>query len=249
MTTRAGSVDWGELCRSRRSVRVAWVAARPAALAGLVALVVACGGKATQDRSAKPEDVNFGQRHDVGRTAARPDHAPDRETASNANDAEAAERGTEPAMAGPDGEDGPEIAVAPCEIGDLSPTAQASLPPPVVQFEATLAPRWHAEVGAKRTAETCAAVPALRDEAQAIASSAPPGGLEPAAWTVIHKRLSSAIKSLDAACKANDTARFEFAFTLVHNNFHSLMGAASGGRARGHGSESGEPSTAPAAHP
>jgi len=100
----------------------------------------------------------------------------------------------------------------------------AALPPEVKAFHDTLAPRWHGEHGAQRTAETCAAIPQFHTQADAIAAAAPPKGAEAAAWAARAKQLADAVAALDAACKAGD-ATFEPAFAEVHHRFHAVMEA------------------------
>jgi hypothetical protein len=124
---------------------------------------------------------------------------------------------------GPDGAKG-------SEDGDGDPGAahEKAMPAPLAKFHDTLAPRWHAEHGAKRTADTCAAIPQLRTDADAVAASPAPPGSEAAAWSAGGKQLSEAVAGLDTACKANDAAAFEPAFALVHQRFHGLMEAVGG---------------------
>jgi hypothetical protein len=111
--------------------------------------------------------------------------------------------------------------------------AMAALPPEVKTFHDTLAPRWHAEHGPQRTAETCAAIPQFHAQADAIVAAAPPRGADPAAWSASAKQLGDAVGALDAACKAGDAAAFEPAFAEVHHRFHAVM--ESGGEHGEHG--------------
>lgn len=104
----------------------------------------------------------------------------------------------------------------------------AAMPPEVKKFHETLAPRWHAEHGPQRMTDTCAAIPQLRADAEAIVTSTPPTAANPADWSGNAKQLTDAVAALDATCKASDAAAFEHAFALVHNNFHGLLGVAGG---------------------
>jgi hypothetical protein len=102
----------------------------------------------------------------------------------------------------------------------------AALPPEVTAFHDTLAPRWHAEHGAQRTADTCAAIPQLQAQAEAIAKAMPPAGANPADWSASARQLGDAVAALGAACKASDGAAFEQAFAQVHERFHGVMSSA-----------------------
>lgn len=96
---------------------------------------------------------------------------------------------------------------------DDKPTASApheeheQMSPELGKFHDVLAPHWHAEAGAKRQADTCAAI----------------GEFRAAAGPVGAKRLSEAVEALDAACKAGDAGRFDAAFARVHEAFHAQL--------------------------
>jgi hypothetical protein len=109
-----------------------------------------------------------------------------------------------------------------------------AMTPEVKAFHDALAPRWHAEHGAKRMADTCAAVPELRNGAEAIAKATPPERAEPADWTGNARQLGEAVTALGATCQANDADKFEPAFAAVHERFHAVLEASMGG-------EHGEP--------
>lgn len=115
--------------------------------------------------------------------------------------------------------------------------AMAALPPPVEAFHEALAPRWHAEPGEQRMADTCAAVPELRSRADAIVAAPVPAGRDAAAWELGGKQLAEAAAALEAPCQANDAAAFEAAFTQVHERFHGVLEAATGERGE-HGDSS-----------
>ena len=171
-------------------------------LAGVLAAVVAvgCGG------APAPDPENPGGR-DIQPHAIRKD-------------------GSGHAMAGvPDG-----AKAADDGDGDNGGEHETTLPAPLAKFHDTLAPRWHAERGAKRTAETCAAIPQFRTDADAVVAATPPPGSDAAVWSAGGKQLSEAVAGLETACKANDAAAFDSAFTVVHQRFHGLMEAAGGER-------------------
>jgi len=106
------------------------------------------------------------------------------------------------------------------EHGEMAPTITA--------FHDVLAPRWHAEKGAKRMADTCAAIPEFQRGAAAIIAAPAPQGAVAAAWTDGGKQLAEAITALEAPCKASDAAAFEPAFHRVHESFHRVMEAGGG---------------------
>jgi hypothetical protein len=100
--------------------------------------------------------------------------------------------------------------------------------PEVAKFHDVLAPRWHAEKGAKRMADTCGAMAEFQANADALTKAAPPAGADGAAWTGKTQELTAAVGALDGTCKANDATAFEPAFERVHNGFHAVMEAAGG---------------------
>jgi len=101
----------------------------------------------------------------------------------------------------------------------------AQMPAPVAKFHDALAPRWHADKGAKRMADTCAAVGELRSDAAAIVAAPAPAGSAPATWKSGGSELAAAVDALGATCKAKDAAAFEPAFARVHTSFHRVMEA------------------------
>lgn len=104
-----------------------------------------------------------------------------------------------------------------------------AMPPAIKAFHDVLAPRWHAEKGARRMADTCSAIAELRAGADAIVAAPAPDGKDAAAWSTGGKQLADAVGALDAPCKASDAAAFEAAFTEVHERFHGVMELAIGG--------------------
>jgi hypothetical protein len=107
------------------------------------------------------------------------------------------------------------------EMGEMG--EMAGLPPALKKFHDTLAPRWHADHGAARTADTCGAIAQFQTDAAAVAASPAPRAADPSAWSAGGKQLVGSVAGLETACKANDAAAFEPAFTQVHDGFHRLM--------------------------
>jgi len=99
----------------------------------------------------------------------------------------------------------------------------AGVPAEIQAFHATLAPRWHAEHGPARMADTCAAVPTLRGQADAIGKAAPPQGASATAWTERTRQLGGAVAALNETCQAKDAAGFETAFGELHLRFHAVL--------------------------
>ena len=110
---------------------------------------------------------------------------------------------------------------------------EEKMAPELAKFHDVLAPRWHADKGAQRMKDTCAALPDFHAQADALASMAPPAGSHAEMWTAGTKQLVGAVAGLDAPCKANDATAFEGAFHQVHQSFHGLL-AAAGGEQEGH---------------
>ncbi len=125
-----------------------------------------------------------------------------------------------------------------------TPTAggdeHANMMPEVAKFHDVLAPRWHAEKGPKRMADTCGAMAEFQANADALAKSAPPMGADATLWSGKTKELTGAVGALDGTCKANDAATFEPAFERVHNGFHAVMEASGGHKAGMEHDEHGE---------
>lgn len=113
----------------------------------------------------------------------------------------------------------------------------SAMPPQIVKFHDILAPRWHAERGPQRTADTCAVIAQFQADADAIVAAPVPEGASPEAWSAGGKQLVEAVVALGETCKANDAAAFEPAFERLHTSFHHVMEAASaqpGGHAEHH---------------
>jgi hypothetical protein len=115
--------------------------------------------------------------------------------------------------------------------------AHAEMPSEMTKFHDVLAPRWHAEKGPKRMADTCAAVPEMKAVADAIAKVTPPTKANADTWTASTRALVDSVNELEPVCKANDAAKFEVAFHNVHERFHGLMEAAGVGHGEHEGGE------------
>jgi hypothetical protein len=111
----------------------------------------------------------------------------------------------------------------------------AGVPRQLVKFHDTLAPRWHAEKGPQRMADTCAALPEFHHDAEAIAAAEAPKQGDAAAWSKGGKKLTEAVSALGATCRNKDAEAFEPAFELVHETFHGLMEAVGGHDEHGEG--------------
>jgi cytochrome c556 len=128
------------------------------------------------------------------------------------------------------------------EMGQMTEMSQkhepgevANMRPEIAKFHDTLAPRWHAEPGQQRMADTCAAIAQFRADADAIAASQAPSGGDAAAWSAGGKQLTEAVAALEKICQAKDAAAFEPAFERVHTAFHGLMAASGHGEHGKHG--------------
>ena len=200
MKTAPGSIDSRSRRYSDRHPAAGRVPPVTIALIGLVtAVVIGCGGTAKPDSTLE---------------TGRPVQKHDTRMGEMGHMGETGEMGHMGQM-GKMGETG--------EMGEM-----AAMPPEIKKFHDTLAPRWHAEHGPQRMTDTCAAIPQLHADADAIVASTPPSGARAADWSANARQLSDAVAALEATCKASDAAAFEQAFTAVHNHFHSLMAAAGG---------------------
>ncbi|HEV7556391.1 MAG TPA: hypothetical protein VGO00_13080, partial [Kofleriaceae bacterium] len=70
---------------------------------------------------------------------------------------------------------------------------EMNMPPEVVKFHDVLAPHWHADKGPQRMKDTCAVQPEMAADAEAVAKSSAPGGMDPAAWATATKELVDAV--------------------------------------------------------
>jgi hypothetical protein len=116
---------------------------------------------------------------------------------------------------------------APAEPHEAQPEGMAmQMPPELKTFHDVLAPRWHADKGAQRTADTCAALGDFQSGADAIAKAAAPAGASADTWAAGAKELVTAVAGLRDACAHRDQqAAFEDAFAKVHESFHHLLEA------------------------
>jgi len=100
------------------------------------------------------------------------------------------------------------------------------MPAELAKFHDVLAPRWHADKGPKRMKDTCAALPEMQADADAIAKATPPKPANADTWTKGTRALLDGLAMLDASCKANDAVKFEASFEKVHNSFENLLAMA-----------------------
>jgi hypothetical protein len=121
--------------------------------------------------------------------------------------------------------------------GQQAAGEHADMPAEMTKFHDVLAPRWHAEKGPKRMADTCAAVSEMKVVADAIAKATPPTKANADTWTAGTRALVASVAELEPVCKANDATKFEAAFHHVHESFHGLMAAAGVGHEEHKGGE------------
>ena len=119
--------------------------------------------------------------------------------------------------------------------GDKEGGTMADLSPELARFHDTLAPRWHAEHGPQRMADTCSAIQQFHRRAEAIAGAPAPSKGDAVAWSTGGRKLTEAVAALDATCRGKDATAFEPAFERVHETFHGLMEAAGGHEEHGKG--------------
>jgi hypothetical protein len=97
------------------------------------------------------------------------------------------------------------------------------LPAELTAFHDVLAPLWHAEAGAQRETDTCAAVPAMQEKAAAIAAAPPPGDVDAALWGKQSDVLAGSVDMLGAGCGSGEQHDFDGEFGAVHDAFHGLL--------------------------
>lgn len=102
---------------------------------------------------------------------------------------------------------------------------EEAMPAELGKFHDVLKPLWHAPAGDKRTADTCAAIPAMAAQADAVAK-APPPKADAAKFGPAAKGLVDAVAALKAPCDAKDGPGFDAAFKNVHEAFHAALAAA-----------------------
>jgi len=97
--------------------------------------------------------------------------------------------------------------------------------PELKKFHDAFAPHWH-DKGPKRMADTCAAVPELTADADAIGKATPPPSANADTWTDGTRSLVAAVGKLAGECKQQPVMMetgFELSFKAVHEAFHHLM--------------------------
>jgi hypothetical protein len=97
-----------------------------------------------------------------------------------------------------------------------------ALPPELQALHGVLAPVWHSEPGARRTAAACDAAATLVARAQAVADAAVPDGAEAGAWGEATADLVQTSRQLAAACGAS-APESEAKLTAFHDAFHALV--------------------------
>ncbi|MBP8809867.1 MAG: hypothetical protein KBG48_08235 [Kofleriaceae bacterium] len=98
-----------------------------------------------------------------------------------------------------------------------------TMPAEVHGFHERLSPLWHAEAGAQRTADTCAAVAGMDEQLVAAETAAAPEGVDAAAWQARLGELRTQWGLLGADCAENQAGDFTARFTAAHDAFHALI--------------------------
>ena len=121
---------------------------------------------------------------------------------------------SEPAPAEPTA---PETAPAPAheEHSEFSPEATA--------FHGTLSPLWHADPGAKRTDDTCAATGDMLAKAGPMKDASKLPADKQQAYGEAVTALEASVNELAAACKVEGRPGFDAAFTKLHEAFHAVV--------------------------
>jgi pyruvate dehydrogenase E2 component (dihydrolipoamide acetyltransferase) len=123
----------------------------------------------------------------------------------------------------------PAAAVPPAPAAAPAPSAGhdhgTGLPPALDQFHGILAPLWHADAGAQRQKDTCAAMPDFQRGADAIAAAPVPAGIDAAAWTAAAADLRAKVAATSAQCAAPQ-AGFDAAFSALHDAYHHIVDVA-----------------------
>jgi len=99
----------------------------------------------------------------------------------------------------------------------------SELPPAAAAFHDRLSPLWHADAGAKRTDDTCAATDDLLAEAGPMHDGSPVAEDKLQAYSEAVGALKTAIVELGDACKEEGRPNFDAAFTKVHEAFHAVI--------------------------
>jgi len=104
----------------------------------------------------------------------------------------------------------------------------AGMPPELGKFHDLLAPRYHAEKGPKRMADTCGAMADFKAAADALNKATPPAKANVAAWQQENKELAEALTGMETVCKGTDQAAFDQAFEHMHHEFEEIVEAGQG---------------------
>jgi len=102
----------------------------------------------------------------------------------------------------------------------------AGLPAEVNALHDELAPVWHQEPGAGRTAAACEHAASFRTHAATIQGLSAPEGASVEVWAAATASLASSAEALASECAAAGNA--EAAFDAFHTAFHGVMDAARG---------------------
>jgi hypothetical protein len=136
-------------------------------------------------------------------------------------------RGFQPAEPAPAPVAAPAAVAAPAP----APAAPAAtghgtgLPPALDHFHGVLAPLWHADAGAQRQKDTCAAMPDFQRGADEIAAAPVPAGVDAAAWKAAAADLRGKVAATSAQCAAPQAA-FDAAFSALHDAYHHIVDVA-----------------------
>jgi hypothetical protein len=127
----------------------------------------------------------------------------------------------------------PAPAAAPAPTAPPSPAPAAAgghdhgtgLPPALDRFHGVLAPLWHADAGAQRQKDTCAAMADFQRGADEIAAAPVPTGVDAAAWQAAAADLRAKVAATSAQCAAPQAA-FDAAFSVLHDAYHHIVDVA-----------------------
>ncbi len=111
----------------------------------------------------------------------------------------------------------PETAPAPAheEHAEFSPEAAA--------FHDVLSPIWHADAGAKRTDDACAATGDMLARTAPMKDASKLPADKQQAYGEAVTALEVSVNELAAACKVDGRPGFDAAFTKVHEAFHAVV--------------------------
>lgn len=100
----------------------------------------------------------------------------------------------------------------------------AGLPAEVNALHDELAPIWHQEPGAGRTAAACEHAASFQAHATTVQGVAAPDGASVEVWAAATASLASSAETLASECAAS-SANAEAAFDAFHTAFHGVMDA------------------------